>query len=72
MTGETWRKRKEERERKMPKVGSLWTDKAGNVWLVKEAGRLNVWAKCLGVKRMFGLGIWLEQFEPLKIDEICG
>ncbi len=58
MNGETWRKRKEERERKSPKVGglkvgSLWTDKAGNVYLVK-----------------FDLGIWLEHFEPLNISEI--
>ena len=61
----------------LPCLESLWIDAAGRFWLVKEAGRSNVWAKCQGIKRCFGLGAWLEEMQPVTDDiletlmEVC-
>ena len=52
------------------KKGDLYSDVSGKVWKVEEIGRQNVWARCRGYKRMFGLGTWLEEFEPFGCEEI--
>ena len=54
----------------LPKIGSLWTDAAGKPWKIAERGKRTVWAKNNGHKRLFGLGYFLEEFEPFNIDEV--
>ena len=67
--GNTWRM-KEERTRPMPRVESLWSDKNGRVWKVAEVTRSNVAAKSNGFRRVYGLGTWVEQFEPFGDAEL--
>jgi len=54
----------------LPTAGSLWSDKAGRIWKVIRIGKRNIEATCRGIKRLWGLGTWKDQFEPFGVAEI--
>ena len=55
----------------LPKKGDLYSDKAGKPWKVLNVGRTTVEAVHKKIyKRPFGLGTWLEEFEPFGCEQI--
>ena len=57
--------------RLMPTPETLWTD-GNTAFKVKEVSKANVTTRCCirGLEYIFGMGDWVERFNPLTTDDI--